>query len=443
MGINDIERAKALLHLDGHGKCGIIDDENYLSIVREGTVYCQILAVNCLTRKRPLESTTARLLELFPTRHNAVMLSILKFIAAHCEDEKDGRPLTDEESRNFEKTVELLILLARDEIPGREGQLSCPAVETDVHDFMDPEMPKVKSFFGSSYDWPIVAHALRLLPQMTRDSKEAARAIGKNIDHVNTTIRRVALEAMVCMEKRLHPYDLSAIAFKSTRHGDPKLRRAALKAISAPDHPELLRPLEQMLDESPNPDLVDCIGRFKGAASHLAPVFLKLTESKDPKMRGSAARALGSIGAADESSLNRLISMLDDENWEVRQYARLGLESLDEKAIAAFDTLLKLAEANDKEKRIACFMIFRSMKNAGSMDETDPLLKKAIPVLIKGLGSGDEEEREAAAETLGHIGVVSDEVLAALKEAQSKHNSETIESAIRMLENYKSIRGKK
>src|SRR5262249_16396474 len=92
--------------------------------------------------------------------------------------------------------------------------------------------------------------------------------------------------------------------------------------------------------------VVDALA-IHGRKSHIAVTALLKTLKKDesPRVRGSAALALGKIGALNDSAVPALARALSDSDEQVGQAAASALEEIGPAAKAAVSDLIKAVKS--------------------------------------------------------------------------------------------------
>ena len=187
--------------------------------------------------------------------------------------------------------------------------------------------------------------------------------------------------------------EIRAELLRMWKEGYAKQREEALRALS-------LRPYREVRD-----------------------FFLRALKDKDFLVWGSAAEALGRLGATDQEAIRALREALKDEDAWVRESAAEALGRLgatDQETIRALREALKDEDA---------WVRVRAAEALGRLGATD---QETIRALRKALKDGDAWVRESAAEALGRLGA-TDEAIRALREALKDENALVRESAAEAL----------
>ncbi len=138
------------------------------------------------------------------------------------------------------------------------------------------------------------------------------------------------------------------------------------------------------------------------------PYVLPLLEDDDEEIRLLAVQVLGTAGADAVSDTVRLRATLDAGGAQNRQAAMTALQEIRHyQNDAVIALVLALQKATPAIQANA----------AESLGQFGPAGLVSAPALVEALNNGDENLRIAAAKALGSLGVVSPEVLSALRTA--------------------------
>jgi HEAT repeat protein len=147
-------------------------------------------------------------------------------------------------------------------------------------------------------------------------------------------------------------------------------------------------------------DAVRLIGSMKEDAKETVPILVSALKNGNNLMREAAASALGQICEEPKITVPALTQALKDIDHDVRDSAITSLHfmaasnKLGEYAKEAVPALVKAFETGDPDLSMA----------ANALREIGPDAAAAIPILIKGLESKDEQRREMSALALGGVG---------------------------------------
>jgi beta-lactamase regulating signal transducer with metallopeptidase domain len=145
-------------------------------------------------------------------------------------------------------------------------------------------------------------------------------------------------------------------------------------------------------------------GRFGSAAEpqndlHLERIesaVAELTRDPDTEIRQHAAAMLGSLApfAKDDSALDRMITLLEDEDKQVREFAAQSLGMQGPKAAKAVDALTKVTTDKEPIVRVAAVT---------ALGAIGPGAKNATAAVTKALKDYEPQVRLAAASALGRM----------------------------------------
>ena len=161
------------------------------------------------------------------------------------------------------------------------------------------------------------------------------------------------------------------------------------------DVPRLIEQLSND-DASVRGSAAMAMGRIGADAKDAVPALISALQDEDDEVRSSAAAALGDIGAADRDAVPALINALQDDHFVVRRSAAAALGDIGADARDAVPALIDvLQDDNWEDARLSA---------AGALGRVGADAEDAVPALINFLQDDDFSRRYAAAEALGRIG---------------------------------------
>jgi HEAT repeat protein len=161
-----------------------------------------------------------------------------------------------------------------------------------------------------------------------------------------------ALPVLVAALKEPNAWD-AALALGAMREAASNAVPALIEVIQ---REKVSRPLREM------PVSALALGKIGAPA---VPGLIEVTTHPDPRVRTSAAMALGFIGGKADAALPHLVPLLRDSNADVRRAATLAIGNIDtgEHVAALVPALIKLATDED---------IFLSSLAASTLERVDP-----------------------------------------------------------------------
>ena len=271
--------------------------------------------------------------------------------------------------------------------------------------------------------------------KQAKDSLQAAVDANKG-DDGDLFLRLVSARGLAVLfpeDEALQTQSVEAI-IDGLQSEDKNVRRAAVQALAETKAPsEEVQPRLIAAIEAADQELISDVIRALSAMGAEAVPRVKRGLA-NPKLRGYAAVILGNIGADAKEAVPELTEALDvDDDPEFRREVLFALGQIGPPAATAVDKIIAILETSDNDRVIAaaCFALRNMGKaatNAGPAlvgvynDGTEfqrmlaiwallrvrpgyeSVEKRAIPLLIKGLGDERAEVRAEAASALGEIG---------------------------------------
>ena len=148
--------------------------------------------------------------------------------------------------------------------------------------------------------------------------------------------------------------------------------------------------------------------------------LLSVLKDEDSDVRSSAAGCLGPLGSTSDAVIDGLLSALGDEDAEVRSCAAVSLGQLGSTSDAVVDSLLSALKDKCAEVR-SCAAV--------SLGQLDSTLDAVVDSLLFTLKDEDSDVRSSAAASLGRTGNASDAVVDGLLSAFKDGDSDMCSSA--------------
>lgn len=140
------------------------------------------------------------------------------------------------------------------------------------------------------------------------------------------------------------------------------------------------------------------------------PALLRALRSESPTDRLRAAKDLGRLGWLAREAMPALIAALDDDNPKVRESAAHAIGLMGPEALP---TLIEMLEHYDKYVR---------RHAVWAMGKLGPLARPALADLCRSLKDGDPRTASGAAQALGSMGTDGADAVSALAEAMRGTN---------------------
>ena len=211
------------------------------------------------------------------------------------------------------------------------------------------------------------------------------------------------------------------------------VRRQAVESLGqlGQGRPEVAQALLRMLYE-PDPkvrrQVVDSLVKVGQGMPEVVPALLNELHNPDSKIRYQAIRSLGEVGhrSAQEVS-TALLSLLDDEEWRVRQQVVGSLMQLSQYSPEALDALISIAHNKSPLLRTAAVMNLGRL-SIGNVEYRSP--EKVEQALIQALSQdSDPNVRSTTAISLGRLGIATSQTLSALRELLQEDDIELCSTA--------------
>jgi len=248
--------------------------------------------------------------------------------------------------------------------------------------------------------------AARTLATMGADANGAVPSLCSSLSDKDTEVRIYAARSLgyIGPGARAGTFGLASMA-ADTRE-DVRVRRSAALAIAGVGHAGRLETrllLKVLADE--HPDIRNAaalaIGRLLRGSSEeaLAPPLAGL-RNESPRMRASAAQALGHSGSGFERVELALTGALTDEDQDVQRSARQALDRIHQakKQAKARESLMH-ALGDDSP-----WSLPPGWQHAGFLEDVGP---DEVPLLVQALRYRNPEIREMVVRCLGQIGSVT------------------------------------
>jgi HEAT repeat protein len=199
----------------------------------------------------------------------------------------------------------------------------------------------------------------------------------------------------------------------SYRRGDPvieDIQREPLKALRNLSWCFQQAVEDHLLMETAREAAVRALGKIGPMAGAAVPILMELLRDNKGRVRSAAARSLGQVGSSARAACPALVRSLADNSEPVR------------KAVAEALTHIDPDWASGSGMESAVEDLVEQLKQTGDAGQTaaEALVligSSSVPALVKALGVGDRILREAAAATLGRIGVEARAAIPALVRA--------------------------
>jgi HEAT repeat protein len=272
---------------------------------------------------------------------------------------------------------------------------------------------------------------------------------------------------------KLNPSDVQAMrqaVDKLTRglsSTDPLIRTAAAKGLQMlQPPPELVAPALLAVANDPDPEVsANVVQALASLGETIVPRAARALE--DPERRDLALRVLTQMGPKAADAVAPLVDALSGASPEVQARIHLALAAIGPGAAPATDALVRgLASEDERVRRSALYAL--RMIGTGAAAAVAPLVTlvegddsfdalaavwalasiapdnataagKAVPVLIRGLSSADEQVRLESTEALGAWGGAAREAIPMLKRVAQEDDSqivrESAELTLSQLEN--------
>jgi len=250
-----------------------------------------------------------------------------------------------------------------DEI-ARLGQNARPALDALVKATEDPELrvrwhaARAIGLIGedASSSVPILVKLLADPDPVV--AAQAAAAIGLIRDDEDAT-------TITAADATLYADGQKAVA-AAIVHPDPRVRRAAIRALRAFDSaPEVLAPLfaKQLADADPSV-VLPALHTLADMEEIAVPVLVEAL--KNPQSRYWAAIGLAEIGEEAAAATQPLAELATSGEVHERLQAILALAAIGEKAVAATPALVAAIESPDKSLRFPAAFALGKMRAAGA-----------------------------------------------------------------------------
>ena len=212
------------------------------------------------------------------------------------------------------------------------------------------------------------------------------------------------------VEERLRR-EIRAELLRMWKGGYAKQREEALRVLSGWSDPEVRNFfLRALKDEDPlvRGSAAAALGLLGATDPQTLQALREALKDEDPRVRSMAAEALGLLGATDPQTLQALREALKDEDPRVRSRAAVALGLL---GAPDPQTLQALREALKDEDPL---VRSRAAVALGQLGATDP---QTLQALRKALKDEDPRVRSRAAVALGRLGAPDPQTLETLREA--------------------------
>jgi HEAT repeat protein len=313
------------------------------------------------------------------------------------------------------------------------GQNAKPALEALVKATEDPEL-RVR--------W----HAARAIGLIGEDASAAVPVLVKLLADSDPVVAAQAAAAIanvrgdesaetITAEDSAHYAAARDAIAKATVHADPRVRRAAIRALKQLEpSPAVLGPLfgKQLADADPSV-VLPALHTLASMEETSVPVLIEAL--KDPKSRYWACLGLAEIGAEASPAVGPLAQLAAEGEIDERLQAILALAAIGEKASAAAPALIAALESPDKSLRFpAAFALGKLRAAAGdaalekvAADDDEvlaataawaraqihrdekPFAAAALARLLKVLASDDPAVREGAVAGLSDLATQLDD----------------------------------
>ena len=290
-------------------------------------------------------------------------------------------------------------------------------------------------------------------------AKNADGPLRQALSNDNAFLQMVAAWALA----RTHPDDQTLMqqAVDKLAAGlgssEPQMRMAAangLQKLQPP--PEMVAPVLMKVANDPDPDVsANAVSALAGLGEAVVPRAVNalqkpeyrdfavrvLTElgpkasaavgpltvamsNADQHFRIEAQLALAAIGPAAAPATDELAQSIDSDDQGVRESALFALREIGPGARAAVEPLAEKLEADDSfDAMAAAWALARIAPNDAAV------AAKAVPKLITGLSSDDEQVRLEAIDALAAFGPAARPAVDALQRAARDDNSPTVRAA--------------
>ena len=147
---------------------------------------------------------------------------------------------------------------------------------------------------------------------------------------------------------------------------------------------------------------IDGLTDLGASAKDAAPALVKLLDHKDAGIRGSAARALGSLQAGDAAVVKALAAKLEDSDALVRAYSAHALGTFGAASESAAPALVKKLTDEDPAVRRQALKALRAIPHnkQESIDAAVKMLEKGTPQEVANILHSITESGPAAVPTL-------------------------------------------
>gem|GEM_PF-1893355 len=200
-------------------------------------------------------------------------------------------------------------------------------------------------------------------------------------------------------------------------------RRASAERVLRDAAPAWLGELEEAA-RHPDPEVrVAAVRAFQLAGPAAGDVLARtLTEDPEPRVRWSAATALGEGAYANQPTVGALAQALRDEDSRVRLHAAQALAHIGPGAAPAAGALANVLGASGEGAALR-------RKCAQALGAMGPAAAAAVPALIAALRDEDRWIRRYAAEALGAMGGAAAQAAPALRYLISGESEEDVAAA--------------
>ena len=323
-----------------------------------------------------------------------------------------------------------------------------------------PAVPALVKALDDDVNRVPAVYALGSIGNVPGDVKERIKRDARGADDVLQTVSIWALARWSPGNERLIRRATELLIERLTDE-DPRAREAAARALIDLDpDPEIARPLMTKAMALASPEALDDI--LDALASLGEKAVPRLAEAlKHEEVCAKAAAVVARIGPAAKDAVPALIEALGDENPQTRNEVLFALAAIGpgaEAAVPAATDALNDPDANVRYS--ACYALgkigaaampaeaalqtnlddddrFLSMVSAWALARIHPecseTARKSVPLLADALAGPDALTRAQAAESLGCLGPLAKDAVAALRKALGDDNEQVRNAAAEAL----------
>lgn len=259
--------------------------------------------------------------------------------------------------------------------------------------------------------------------------ERAAQMMAKGLVSEDAELRTVAAKLLAGFDG--HAEIVGPALAAALTDSDPRVVEYALDALAALGPKILPRVSDALQDKARRHYATALIYRLGPQAAPVVPKLVEAlsaapTNDDDQLFRVHVQRALAAIGPAAAPALPELIKSLSSKNELVRVSACYALGKLGPAARDAVPVLEKQLGAHEADTSDTVVVWALLQIQPGDQQ----LETKAVPLLVKSLGHGEEIVRTEAATALGNLAAAAQpEVLGRLKELATKDDSVRVREA--------------